>query len=71
MSAAENYRAGLKLTNGRCPIEAGVIGKLADNECRHGRLPGDSTEPCGCWPGEGAQVVALPVRTYVGDRRAA
>lgn len=35
-----------------CPIEAGLQGKLADNECRHGRLPGDRTQPCGCWPQE-------------------
>jgi hypothetical protein len=25
---------------------------LADLECRHARLPGDKTTPCGCWPGE-------------------
>lgn len=31
-------------------MEAGVIGKLADNECRHGRLPGDKSPACGCWP---------------------
>ena len=44
---------------GRCPIEAGVLGRLADHECRHGRLPSDQTPPCGCWPEEGAVVVAL------------
>jgi hypothetical protein len=37
------------------PIESGAWGKLADNECKHGRLPGDSTEPCGCWPQEPAR----------------
>ena len=37
---------------GPCPIEAGVIGKLSDHECEHGRLPGDQSAPCGCWPGE-------------------
>jgi hypothetical protein len=36
--------------NGSCPIESGYIGKIADNECSHGRLPGDRTRPCGCWP---------------------
>lgn len=36
-----------------CPIEAGLLFKLADNECSHGRLPGDRTRPCGCWPQEG------------------
>lgn len=32
-----------------CAIEAGVFGRLADNECPHGRLPGDKSDPCGCW----------------------
>jgi hypothetical protein len=36
--------------------------KDAAHECRaHGRLSHDSTPPCGCWPGELAPVVALPV----------
>jgi hypothetical protein len=31
-------------------------------ECRlHGRLSHDSTPACGCWPGELALVVGLPV----------
>jgi hypothetical protein len=31
-------------------------------ECRrHGRLSHDPTLPCGCWPGELAPVVGLPV----------
>ena len=38
---AARYRAALAHTGGVCPIEAGVIGRLADNECKHGRLPGD------------------------------
>lgn len=25
---------------------------LADNECEHGRLAGDASEPCGCYPSE-------------------
>lgn len=24
--------------------------QLADDECQHGRLPGDRTPACGCWP---------------------
>ena len=32
----------------RCPIEAGLLGRLADHECPHGRLPGDRTPKCGC-----------------------
>lgn len=31
----------------------------AVNECRHGRLAGDRTPPCGCWPTEGALVIEL------------
>lgn len=38
-----------------CPIEAGIVGNLADNECAHGRLPTDTTPPCGCWPQEAPQ----------------
>ena len=49
---AAAYRAALQLTGGACPIEAGLLGNLADHECRHGRLPGDGTPPCGCWPEE-------------------
>jgi hypothetical protein len=26
---------------------------LADNECRHGRFPGDLTPVCGCFGAEG------------------
>ena len=58
------YTAAMADCGGRCPIEAGVLGRLADHECRHGRLPFDRTPPCGCWAGEGAAVVALlPVHT--------
>ena len=49
------YRKASKAAGG-CPIEAGLLLKLADNECPHGRLPGDRSEPCGCW---GASVVTL------------
>ena len=34
-----------------CPIEAGIFGRLVDNECRHGRLPGDKDSACRCWRG--------------------
>lgn len=54
------YRAALQHTGGICPIEEGLIGRLADHECRHGRLPGDSTPKCGCWDTEAAPVIALP-----------
>ena len=57
----------------RSPIEAGVVGRLADNECRHGRLPLDRTSPCGCWPEAGAPVLSLPrsAEQNVSSRRAA
>ena len=67
------YTAAMAECGGRCPIEAGVLGRLADHECRHSRLPGDRTAPCGCWPEEGAVVVALsrPVEESLAGRRAA
>lgn len=52
----EAYQEALDfMGGGTCPLEAGVIGRLADNECRHGRLPFDSTAPCGCFQVEVAQ----------------
>jgi hypothetical protein len=59
-SFAARYRAAQRLAGGRCPIEAGLICRLADHECRHGRLAFDHTAPCGCWPEEGAVVRPLP-----------
>lgn len=46
------YRRLSAELGGDCPIEAGALGRLADNECSHGRLPGDQTPACGCWPQE-------------------
>lgn len=31
----------------------GPLIPMADDECEHGRLPGDRTAPCGCYPCEG------------------
>jgi hypothetical protein len=58
---------------GRCLIEVGVLGRLADHECRHGRLPLDRTPPCGCWPAERAVVLELPrpIEEQAPGRRAA
>jgi hypothetical protein len=47
----EAYARLSKLCGG-CPIEAGLIGAIADNECEHERLPSDTSPPCGCWPSE-------------------
>ena len=58
-SFAARYRAAERLAGGRCPIEAGLICRLADHECRHGRLPFDRTVSCGCWPEERAVVRQL------------
>jgi hypothetical protein len=60
ISFSARYRAAIKECGGCCPIEAGVLGGLADNECGHGRLAFDRTPACGCWPQEGAAVLALP-----------
>jgi hypothetical protein len=33
----------------QCPIEAGFMFALADNECPHGNLPSDKRIECTCW----------------------
>lgn len=53
MSAADKYRQAEQIC-GADPIEAGLVGSLADHECIHCRLPNDGTRRCGCWPEEGA-----------------
>ena len=57
------YRAGWRHAGGGCPIEAGLLGRLADHECRHGRLAYDHTPKCGCWPQENGIIIALPAPT--------
>ena len=72
-SFSARYTAAMAECGGRCPIEAGVLGRLADHECRHSRLPFDRTPVCGCWPEEGAVLVALSrlvERPLVGRRAA-
>lgn len=66
----EAYRAAYKAAGGVCPIESGVMGHLADNECEHGRLAGDPSEPCGCW-GPETVAKAVPSTAPVKRRRAA
>jgi hypothetical protein len=66
---AARYRAAERLAGGRCPIEAGLICRLADHECRHGRLAFDRTAPCGCWHEEGAVVRPLPEASGSSTRR--
>jgi hypothetical protein len=72
-SFSARYTDAMARCGERCPIEAGVLGRLADHECRQGRLPFDRTRPCGCWPEEGAVVVALtrPIEEQLVGRRAA
>lgn len=69
-SLGARYRAAARASSGGCPIEAGLLGLLADHECRHGRLPFDRTPPCGCWPEEGAGVLTVPpgARRPAGSR---
>jgi hypothetical protein len=62
-SFSARYAAAMVECGGRCPIEAGAIGRLAD----HGRLPFDSTAPCGCWAEEGAVVLALPSPSHLAQ----
>jgi len=73
ISFSARYRAAMTQCGGCCPIEAGLLGRLADNACRHGRLPFDRTAACGCWPQEGAAVLTLPRLTEAptAGRRAA
>ena len=72
---AARYRAAIRLAGGGCPIEAGLLGRLADHECAHGRLPGDRTPKCGCWAPQAAPVIALrdsaPIANAAAERRAA
>jgi hypothetical protein len=49
ISFSARYADAMAECGERCPIEAGVLGRLADHECGHGRLPRDRTPPCGCW----------------------
>src|SRR5205807_10384147 len=69
------YLAAMRLAGGACPIEAGLLGRLADHECAHGRLPGDRTPKCGCWAQEAAPVIRLrdsaPIGNAAAERRAA
>lgn len=48
---------------GACPIEAGVIGCLADNECAHGSLPSDRIVTCDCWPGRAPDFIPEDILT--------
>ena len=61
-SLSARYSAAIAQSTGSCPIEAGILGRLADHECRHGRLPFDRTAACGCRPQESVIVLVLPAR---------
>ena len=34
---------------GSCPIESGLIGNLADHECKHGNVPSTEPKRCECF----------------------
>ncbi len=60
---ADRYQRLAAQAGGHCPIEAGTLGALADNECRHGRLAGDRTPPCGCFRSEDGKLYNIrPIR---------
>jgi hypothetical protein len=37
-------------------LEPAIRSTLADNECEHGRLPGDPSPPCGCYGTESVSI---------------
>ena len=45
-------RAGRLLAGGGSFSDAGRSFSDVEHECEHGRLAGDPTPPCGCWPQE-------------------
>lgn len=49
MTFSAGYRRATRAAHGVCPIESGLVGKLADNECPHGYLPTDRVIKCECW----------------------
>jgi hypothetical protein len=77
------YAAAVKANGGRCPIEAGALGYLADHECQHGNLPthrhpyhacgtgvGETWRPC--WPASAAAwEAALAKLADLGEERRA
>ena len=44
----DSYKAFLA-KHGFCPLEAGLIGDLADHECKHGNLPSTKPKRCECF----------------------
>ena len=61
-SFSARYGAGMAACGGRCPIEAGVLGRLAEHECRHGRLHFDRAPACGCSAAGRRRRLTLPRR---------
>lgn len=50
-------------------LAAGV--RLADFECSHGRLPGDTSTPCGCYPSETREAALAMAETLLDRAREA
>ena len=68
------YTAAMAQCGGRCPIEAGVHGRLGRARVSPRTLLAfDRTPTFGCWPEEGAAVLALPrpAQEHRATRRAA
>lgn len=58
MNMAPAYRAGVEAANGLCPIEVGILGHLADNECAHGWLGHETRgQACGCYAPDGRRLL--------------
>jgi hypothetical protein len=51
---------------GVCPLEAGMVGALANHECRRGNLARDRVRRCGCFMTDDG---SNPVSTDNGERR--
>lgn len=61
VNMAPAYRAGVEAANGACPIEVGIMGYLADNECSHGWLGHEARgQACGCWMPDGNRSKITP-----------
>lgn len=58
-------RADYQRQFGIDPLDAGIVGEIADFECKHGRLPRDGTPECGCFGPIKVVAVTRRVRSVV------
>jgi hypothetical protein len=62
----DQFGHGLKRMDGAGGFDLDDLREV-DDECRHGRLEGDRTPACGCFPAEGGVLVQLPVFVRAGE----